>query len=662
MNTLVLRRRLTYICAMVVLLVPLYFLGNPSVRKPDGSVIREGGVLAQLRTAYDLGQSDLGELDPASETMRLATLGQRGAAIAILWQRAEYYKREKVWDSFQATLNQIAILQPHFVKVWEFQSHNLAYNVSVEFDDYRQRYAWVKRGMNYLVEGGKFNKTRTELPFELGRVFGNKLGVADEKVQFRELFRADGPFHEEMAESSGIDVTQRAGLGPDGRPDNWRVGTLWSQHAYDMVAAGSPPAKSHQMFYLQGTSWDMKHAEAIQSEGYLDEAARLAWERAQKSYFEYGQRQIPAQTMKGVVVLFLNELEIAVKDYEEKETEFQKFCGETYDKMVADRMSQLTDEEIAARDKDESERTFEELLLARRADELLEIQPIEIAKATPKDIQVEALRLANRLYEAEERTRLIDSYRNRINYAYWEARCVAEQEPEALMARTNMYEANQLLDAGELDKALEKYEVAWSNWASLFNDHPGMMVDDLAEDILDSIERYRRLLDEPDLPDDFELKNFMEFRRLYTDNLADPNLMSVISSWPKRFPGRNFLEEMLKVGPVEREPEPGNPYDQSPKPVEPSGRGLEIDLVAPAPPLPDVDAPQPQAETTLPTEPEAPPKPEPAEPAVEPAEPAVEPEQPANEPQEVSEPAPELRAQRPDQGSPPAPPAPTDPN
>ncbi|MEZ6079266.1 MAG: hypothetical protein R3C56_27430 [Pirellulaceae bacterium] len=145
------------------------------MRNPDGSVKQSGGTLAQIRTNYDLGQGDLGEIDPASESMRLATLGLRGVAATILWQKAEYYKKEQFWDRLSATLNQIAVLQPHFVEVWEFQSHNLSYNVSVEFDDYRQRYQWVKRGIEYLIKGSKFNKHRTEMPFELGNFFGSKM-------------------------------------------------------------------------------------------------------------------------------------------------------------------------------------------------------------------------------------------------------------------------------------------------------------------------------------------------------------------------------------------------------------------------------------------------------------------------------------------------------
>jgi len=543
MNTLVLRRRLFYISAMVLLLVPLYFLGKPSVRRQDGSILDQGGTLAQLRTHYDLGQSDLGQMDPASESMRLATLGLRGVAASILWQKAEYYKKEQYWDRLSATLNQIAVLQPHFVKVWEFQAHNLTYNVSVEFDDFRQRYEWAKRGMGYLVKGSKYNKRRTELPYELGWFFGNKLGVADERVQFRELFRNDEYFHAEMLDESGLDFTQRAARGPDSKPDNWLVGNLWYQRAYDMVAAGMREARSTMMFYRMGPQWRMKYAEAIQAEGILDYPARDAWERAGESWASLGQRQIVTTFGK---TIFLNELEIANLEVGRLKAEFETFCGSTFERLTAERAERLTPEEVVALAKEESEKTFDEMLLSHNAQSKLAIPPIDIARATPEELRIEAIQKANGLAEAQEKARQINAYREQINFSYWEARCVAEQEDAALAARTSMFEANELLDLGELDAALGKYEIAWENWSKLFNDYPGMMLDDAADDVLTSINRYRKLLDAPDLPDDFALNDFLTFRDVHENDLADPALMGLISTWPKRYPGRNFLTEMLR--------------------------------------------------------------------------------------------------------------------
>lgn len=543
MNIVVLRRRLFYICAMVALLVPIHFLGKTSVRNQDGSVNIQGGTLAALRDNYNLGQGDLGEIDPASESMRLATLGLRGVASTILWQKAEEYKKEQSWDQLSATLNQIAVLQPHFIKVWEFQSHNLSYNVSSEFDNYRHRYQWVKRGIEYLVKGGKFNKHRTEIPYELGWFFGNKMGVADERKQFRELYRYDKNFHLEMEDSSGMDLTQTAGLGPDQRPDNWLSGRLWYERAYDMVAAGNRAARSEMMFYRMGPQWRMKYCEAIQGEGVLTSPAVQAWLAAGRDWKRFGERQIV--TSFGDTI-YLTELKKANREYNLARDKFAEFCGETYDRLVQEKLDALTPEELAIHQMEYTERDFQQVLVAEEVALRVQVRPMDVARAFQGPGQVEAMQMAKDLEMKQEKINHIEIYRNQINYAYWEQRCIAEQDPAAMAARSSMYEAEQLLEKAELDAAIEKFELAWENWEILFNKHPSMMIDDVADSVLDAIDRYRRIIDEKELPEDFGLSKFIEFREVYDDALADPGLMSVIAEWPQKYPGRNFLDEMLR--------------------------------------------------------------------------------------------------------------------
>ena len=147
-NNSSLNRKIIYLVLMAVALVPLYLLSAPSFLSEEGK--SPGGVLTRLRApesegGYGLAQSSLGEIDPASESMKLATLGMRGVAANLLWERANTYKKKEEWDNLRATLNQIAKLQPNFISVWQFQAWNLSYNVSVEFDNYEHRYHWVKK-------------------------------------------------------------------------------------------------------------------------------------------------------------------------------------------------------------------------------------------------------------------------------------------------------------------------------------------------------------------------------------------------------------------------------------------------------------------------------------------------------------------------------------
>lgn len=655
MNTLVLRRRLIYISIMVALLIPLYFLGHPSVRDKDGSAIQEGGSLAAIRTNYDLNHSDVGELDPASESARLATLGLRGVAATILWQRAEHYKREKYFDRLSATVNQLRILQPHYVKVWEFQAHNLAWNVSVEFDDYRQRYEWVKKGIDFLIDGSKYNKKRTEMPFELGWAFGNKMGMSDERVQFRELFRNDRNFHNEIENRCNLSFLQPSALGPDSKPDNWRCGALWYQRSYDMVDAGSNPARSPLMFYVKAPQWQYKHADAIQLEGYLGEEARTAWRLAGTQWNTYGQRLI--KTSYGTTI-FLTEMDIAQARLQELENEFHQFCGEGYTKALQARRDQLTPEQIAALDKSQESLSPVELRLAESARLMLKIPVSELLLDIPEEKKVKALEMAGQLNLLATRIDHIGRYRDQVNYPYWEARCVAEQDDAALAARTNIYEAAKLMDLGKLKEALDSYDQAWVQWANLFNHYPAVMIDDTALEVEKAITYYLQIRDIPNPPVDFPLNKFLKFRQLYeSGNWNDkPVVTSLISQWPKRFPGRNFLEDVLlddekvdqssaptdsfgdaqtdvpKVEADQPDTQSTVPPDQADLPAEQtSTEPSESKPTTPAGDLPEVEQPDssgPDVPMPIPPEPELPVEPAPAEvpgPVDPPLEPTVEP-------------------------------------
>ena len=124
-------RKIIYIVIIAVLLIPLAMISRPEVVGQD-----EGGILSRMRRDKKLTQAELTKIDPASETMKLASLGLRGVAINMLWMQSIEHKKEEDYDKLASTLKALAKIQPNFVKVWEYQAHNLAYNVSMEFDDY----------------------------------------------------------------------------------------------------------------------------------------------------------------------------------------------------------------------------------------------------------------------------------------------------------------------------------------------------------------------------------------------------------------------------------------------------------------------------------------------------------------------------------------------
>ena len=96
-------RKVIYLVGIAVLLLPIAAISQPATagKQGEGS---PGGKLAQLRTEYRLAQAELGEIDPASETMKLATLGLRGVAVDILWYKAIDYQKKKDFTGLEMTV------------------------------------------------------------------------------------------------------------------------------------------------------------------------------------------------------------------------------------------------------------------------------------------------------------------------------------------------------------------------------------------------------------------------------------------------------------------------------------------------------------------------------------------------------------------------------
>ncbi len=515
------RRKVIYGVLIAVLLFPLYLISRPSVRGRDGR-LTEGGVLAQLRTEYELSQADLGEIDPASESMKLATLGMRGIAANLLWERANRYKREHDWDNLTATLNQISKLQPNFISVWQFQGWNLAYNVSVEFDDYRSRYQWVKRGINFLREGLRYNSQEPVLPWELGWTFGHKLGKADEYVQFRRLYREDEDFHDDLAASIDIDKT----LGPDGKSDNWLTGREWFLRGQQIVDSGVPirgrlvddtgrirRGKTPLIFHSHPAKWLMSHAMAIEEEGYLDEAAQYAWMRGGSEWEKYGLREIP--TSYGFA--------IRLADFERLEAEAERFGNQldellpgVRDEIDAEKRAALDPEEIEAMEMPDEQRTEEQRVLAFAANRKSRARYAEMAERAPPELKREVERLVMKGEASQAMADAIYSYRDQVNYDYWKMRCEVEQTDEAIRGRKYLWEALKAYDQADLETMRQNYELAWDEWAKIFDKYPSMREDTTAEELMDSVRRYSWVLsqlDEPFPPADFKLMRLLELHQ-----------------------------------------------------------------------------------------------------------------------------------------------------
>jgi hypothetical protein len=476
-------RKVAYGLAIAVLLFPLALLSSPA------SMNDQGGKLARLRNdpEHPLSQASLGQIDPASETMKLATLGLRGVAVNLLWEKANYYKKTEDWTNLTATLEQLAKLQPNFITFWKFQAWNLTYNVSVEFDDYRDRYSFVRRGIQFLKEGEKYNRDNPHLLWDLGWFIGQKIGRADEHVQYRRLFVKDDDFHP-------------ADLPPDER-DNWLVGKEYYLKGVDAVdnKGKSMGRKSPRIFYSSPAMSQMNYSEAIEEDGFFDKARR-GWIQAQQEWEDFGR--LPIEHSTGVV-LHLGDEEKLAAEVKKLQVELDAMAPGLREKVAAERRSALAPAEQAALDTPPEKRTPAQMEMAYQVQEKIAVTDRQLAERIAKDDPAKAkqvLQLAGEIDRESLRLRYTINYKSDSNYDYWYTRAKLEQTPNALAAREAMFKASRTFRQGDPFGARKLYEDGFAKWRAVFDEFPMAIESESStgDDLIQYILQYRNVLDQMD--------------------------------------------------------------------------------------------------------------------------------------------------------------------
>lgn len=282
-------RKLAYVLAIIVLLIPVIWLGMPSTGE-EGS----GGELAQLRVKHELGESTLGDVDPSSASMNFVLLGLRGIATNMLWLDAKDYQEKKEWAKLRSTVDSIILLQPHYMKVWDFQGWNLAYNVSAEWDAVEDRYFWVKEGIKFLNEGVTRNERFPELDWKVGNLHGQKVGRSDEWKLFRKFYKVDPD-------------TERFEGGPDPeinpeRLDNYQVAKEKFLIANEKELKHKQHLQMRMLFRASPWHAQFDYANAMQREGTFGKQRTDAWKQGFDEWTTiFGREEFI--TPKGAVIL-----------------------------------------------------------------------------------------------------------------------------------------------------------------------------------------------------------------------------------------------------------------------------------------------------------------------------------------------------------------------
>jgi len=480
--------------AIGVLLIPLSVLSQPA------DSISPGGVLAQMRAEEGLSQANLGEIDPTSETMRLATLGLKNVAVTLLWDRANHYKKVEDWTNLSATLEQMTKLQPNFYSVWDFQAHNLSYNISVEFDDYHDRYAWVIKGIEFLRDGIFLNTREPRLLGRMGWFIGQKIGKADEKLQYRRLFKQDEDFHER--DRPGRTLPER---------DNWLVGREKYIAGQELVDSGAPLKTTPLIYHSEPMMTAINYARALQDEGVFGEQGRNAWTLAGDEMRRYSVRDIPTSWDLPIRLGLEEEMREQAERLEEQLEEMMPGSFKALGKRLRD---ELPEEERVALETSITLRTDEQQRLGFEAEQKTQVNWPMVAREAPADIRDEAIRLARDYQEAFETAQIIRRYRDIVNFDYWRASCEAGITEDLLVAREATWRAQQDFENARLQPAKEAFEEAFAAWRRVLDEYEVLRNDDLTvDDIKEVVGRYRQVLDQLDetFPSPFILQDVLDY-------------------------------------------------------------------------------------------------------------------------------------------------------
>jgi hypothetical protein len=141
-----------------------------------------GRVQKSLNTDRDrLGMTHMAALDNAPPMLAFTTValgGFRGLISNFLWIRANDLQQDDKFFEAAQLANWITDLEPHFSQVWVFQGWNMAYNISVKFKDFPDRWRWVDNGISLLRDGGlKYNPDDVLIYRELAWFFQHKMGA-----------------------------------------------------------------------------------------------------------------------------------------------------------------------------------------------------------------------------------------------------------------------------------------------------------------------------------------------------------------------------------------------------------------------------------------------------------------------------------------------------
>ena len=84
-------------------------------------------------------------------------------------------------------------------RLWGSLSHQLTYNTSIEFNTDAEKYVWVRRGIEVLLDKAESNENSIDAIWTAATFIGWKIGASDEEAGLRKLFADDIALHDRIS-------------------------------------------------------------------------------------------------------------------------------------------------------------------------------------------------------------------------------------------------------------------------------------------------------------------------------------------------------------------------------------------------------------------------------------------------------------------------------
>ena len=147
------------------------------------ALITASGFLQQSmnRERDQLGLTHMEVLSNAPPVLAFTTValgGFRGLISNFLWSRENELQNDDKYFEMVQLSDWITKLEPHYSQVWTHEAWNMAYNISVKFKDYPDRWRWVQNGIELLRDQGlRYNPDDIGIHQQLAWFYQHKIGA-----------------------------------------------------------------------------------------------------------------------------------------------------------------------------------------------------------------------------------------------------------------------------------------------------------------------------------------------------------------------------------------------------------------------------------------------------------------------------------------------------